>query len=93
MTRTTSCYCTGCLTKEDFCEGWQQHTIQFGNQDVNLNENLTSQINLNSNDISVEEFAAAVYQGDWYIGKVCDIDHEDKEIEISFLQMRKMAYQ
>lgn len=48
---------------------------------------------MNSNDISVEEFAAAVYQGDWYIGKVCDIDHEDKEIEISFLQMRKMAYQ
>ena len=40
-------------------------------------------------NISVAEFVAAVFQDNWYVGKICTIDHEDSEIEISFLQMRK----
>jgi hypothetical protein len=55
--------------------------------------NVTNQANMRMADISVDEFVAAVYQEDWYIGKICVIDHEDSEIKIPFLQMCKMAYQ
>ena len=70
ITRTTSCYCTGCLTETEFCDGWQQHTNQFND--------VTNQANMRMADISVDKFVAAVYQDDLYMytGKICAIDHQ-----------------
>jgi len=36
---------------------------------------------------------AALYDKDWFIGKVTDIDDTDNEVEVSFMQKKKNLYQ
>ena len=41
----------------------------------------------------VNEYVAAVYEGKWYIGKVVDIDENEREVEIDFMESRKCLFQ
>ena len=44
------------------------------------------------NAYTIDEFVAAVYDGKWYIGKVADIDNNDHEIEVDFMEPRKQLF-
>jgi len=39
------------------------------------------------------DYVPALYDKDWYIVKVTDIDYTDNEVEVSFMQKRKNLYQ
>lgn len=83
LVRETSCYCSNCLHDEGFqadstC-GWKAVTI--------LNEvsgPLDSQL-----AVSVNDWVAADYEGNWYIGQVLQIDEDDGELEVSFMTRGK----
>ena len=83
LVRETSCYCSNCLHDEGFqadstC-GWKAVTI--------LNEvsgPLDSQLAVRVND-----WVAADYEGNWYVGQVVQIDEDDGELEVSFMTRGK----
>lgn len=39
-------------------------------------------------DVQIGDYVAAVYEGDWYIGKVQQIDEVDNEIEVKFMKKK-----
>ena len=38
------------------------------------------------------DYVPVLYDKDWYIVKVTDIDYKDNEIEVSFMRKRKKNY-
>ena len=52
-----------------------------------------SSMHENGEQLSKGEFCAAMYDGSWYIGVVVDIDPDDDEYEISFMEKKKQFYQ
>lgn len=41
---------------------------------------------------AVGSFVACAYSGHWYIGQITDIDEEDKELEVNFMERSKNLY-
>jgi len=38
------------------------------------------------------DFVAAVYESDWYIGQIVDMDESDSEVEVKFMTKAKSMY-
>ncbi|CAC5424573.1 unnamed protein product [Mytilus coruscus] len=95
--RETSCYCDTCL-KGEFCESWNRQTYEGNtNHNSHTEETVTQNELQESNEIqnedyheiiivevSVDDFIASVYEGQWYIGKILDMDDED--VQVTFLE-------
>ncbi|VDI36208.1 Hypothetical predicted protein [Mytilus galloprovincialis] len=81
-TRETSCYCGICL-KGKFCESWSRQTYDGHSNDTShtketVNQNELQESNEIQNEdfheiiiveVSVDDFIACVYEGQWYIGE------------------------
>jgi acetolactate synthase small subunit len=39
-----------------------------------------------------DDFVAAMYDGNWFVGKVVDIDRDEREYEITFMEKKKDLY-
>ena len=73
-------------------------------QVVNTNPNETSEANESSNDRTtddepidqfkpdISDMVAAIYDKEWYIGEVVDLDEESKEVEVKFMAKAKSMY-
>lgn len=70
------------ITHGETCE-------QSGTDDQQI---VTRETNLSGSQFKKEEFVAAMYCGEWYIGKVLQNDEEEKELEISFMERKKENY-
>ncbi|XP_060579551.1 uncharacterized protein LOC132736439 [Ruditapes philippinarum] len=98
-TRETSCYCAQCATGK-LCKTWTQVSMlkSINKPKTSLLETATQQgspkeIDNNKDDIIiVDDFVAVMYDGMVYIGKVQEIDSEDGEYKISFIEKVKELY-
>jgi hypothetical protein len=80
--RDTSCYCPACTTDVlKGCVGWKVNQLLANSPEIN--EQHTEQNEDHLPEIGV--FVAAVYSGQWYIGKVTENDEEDKEVQVNFM--------
>lgn len=103
--RNTSCYCGMCVSLDSVCETWRlecltkdkapaRRTLSDENHQLDSSSN-TQQIPELSREISysIDEYVAAHYCNQWYIGEIQDVDDDDKEIEVSFMQSKKRLFQ
>lgn len=105
--RNTSCYCEICIvSSSSTCSTWRNETVEPRSEILSSakspEDNDTPQseaiicdsINADTN-IYIEEgdYVAAIYLRNWYIGKITDVDKEDKTVEISFLERKKKSFQ
>ncbi|XP_048577462.1 uncharacterized protein LOC125559795 [Nematostella vectensis] len=76
LTRVTSCYCPDCLSspKDSHC-AWEAAMLTPPSA-LSLRNELA---------LKVDDFVAAAYEGDWYVGKVQQIDQEDGEALVTFM--------
>ena len=93
--RETSCSCKECLGDvEKGCEGWQCYDLRKI-QNIQTETNEIKQNNEDSDKAkeveqehriqpSVGDYVAAVYQNQWYIGKVIEFDED--EVNIDFME-------
>ena len=86
-----------------YLDGWEYHTI--GVEQVQSNENgnvavedavnsdeqepVLNNVDLRLDDIVVDQYVAAMYDSNWFIGKVLDIDRDDGDVNISFMERLK----
>jgi hypothetical protein len=47
-------------------------------------------VDLRLDDIVVDQYVAAMHDSNWFIGKVLDIDRDDGDVNISFMERLKM---
>ena len=96
-----NCYKDGLFSGQ--CDGWEYHTI--GVEQVQSNENgnvavedavnsdeqepVLNNVDLRLDDIVVDQYVAAMYDSNWFIGKVLDIDRDDGDVNISFMERLK----
>ena len=101
----TSCYCEACL-KGDLCDHWTKGNITRKNMTGEKDKAESSKQKVQtddtvqqlhkdgtSDDYLADDYVAAVYNGNWYIGQVIQDDKQDRELEISFMQRKKELYQ
>ncbi|KAH3706166.1 hypothetical protein DPMN_065547 [Dreissena polymorpha] len=95
--RNTSCYCQECINPETSCKTWMdEFTI---NEDTNTSimqtQDERNSSNKNTERVNVKEndYVAAKYLDNWYVGKVLDVDGEDNTVKISFFEHKKKAFQ
>jgi hypothetical protein len=104
MVRSTSCYCQGCVSGNAMCDGWILHDLtstndkpnQYeGDRDNNDSGQTTCGDIQNGEDVrfDIGDYVCAVYQKQWYIGEVVNIDSPEKEAEISFLEKKRQLLQ
>lgn len=89
MDRRTSCYCNVCLIGDQLCDGWQEQFVKRG-VPANHPTETAGEVVCLGQLIEINQFVCAVYKNDWYVSKVCEIDIDDNEVEISFMEVRKM---
>ena len=53
-------------------------------------EPILNNVDLRLDDIVVDQYVAAMYDSNWFIGKVLDIDRDDGDVNISFMERLKM---
>ena len=53
-------------------------------------EPILNNVDLRLDDIVVDQYVAAMYDSNWFIGKVLDIDRDDEDVNISFMERLKM---
>ena len=105
MVKDVSCYCDICLSG-GCCESWRKESTFLSkvpkitpsakcSTSKTNPEYPTHEANGNSASVHFQEddFVAAVYQQQWYIGKVLSVDPIDDEVELSFMERKKMLYQ
>ena len=96
LTRKTSCYCASCL-KGEFCDGWtaaklQPKTIPERIQEapeVPEIEETREEIEETRDEMKeyeVGKYVACMYQAVWYIGIIEEIDTEEKEVHVRFME-------
>lgn len=94
--RNTSCYCIDCLTGER-CNTWTQEqtrkTIVASSSAENTHDPEPIEPGENQLELKVGVYVAAVYESDWFVGRVIDIDDSDGELEISFMERKKQLHQ
>jgi hypothetical protein len=101
LVRSTSCYCQKCVDHgAGMCSGWILHDLS-SETDAQPCQNDGQEHTNEPDDNQVEEivrfdvgdFVCAVYQNQWYIGEVINIDQTDKDAEICFLEKKKQFWQ
>ena len=108
LTRETSCYCDGCIMRhfcnswtEVSVTTTSRNTVQTANEEThnlasNTNEIVESHPAPDSPQTNilpdVDSFIAALYDGQWYAGKVTNVDTEDGEVQVSFMEEGKSLY-
>ena len=90
LVRETSCYCEACLFGNR-CTNWKQESTRKVVSSEAFVE--PPPVDVNTLDVHKEDFVAAIYDGDWFLGKIIDIDMDDGEIEVSFMEKKKSLYQ
>lgn len=98
--RDTSCYCGICLGGT-VCDGWRKENLQKENEIIiNQNEPDDTSVSDKNETIANEitplqegQYVAAKYNNRIYVGKITDIDYDDHEFEISFMESKKDKYQ
>jgi hypothetical protein len=94
--RNTSCYCSKCLMGVH-CNTWRQE--QTRKKKVPFVSSECTEVpkpfesDNNDLDLKVDDYVAAIYDSDWYVGKILEIDEDDGEIQISFMEKKKQLYQ
>ena len=100
--RDISCYCDLCLSGSA-CDSWRSETIITGvmdsgevrsraqvDTDTTSNDAETKEIvSEKKNVFEVNEFVAAIYDDQWYVGLITDKDEEESEIEVNFMEQKK----
>ena len=94
--RNTSCYCSVCSTGE-LCNNWneaktyEEQKKASGPREIVIVHN-DSPVSSSVPNIGYEtdEFVAAIYQREWYIGKV--VDSDKTEVEIDFMEKKKALF-
>lgn len=84
--RNVSCYCQNCFSNGHFhptCQGW---TVLNLVSDDNLNELVKPVDENHTAKYAIHSFVAAIYNDEWYIGKVLEYGSEDNEYNISFMR-------
>ena len=46
----------------------------------------------NSTSFGLGEFVACIYNEEWYIGEIVDIDEDEQDVEITFMEKSKELY-
>ena len=84
-TRATSCYCDTCLKKfqesataAESCE-WMKFTLRDPNT-ASVNSQLS---------VAVGEWIASKYKGNWFIGRIGEVDEDDGEACVNFMERGK----
>jgi hypothetical protein len=52
-------------------------------------EPVLNNVDLRLDDIVVDQYVAAMHDSNWFIGKVLDIDRDDGDVNISFMERLK----
>ncbi|KAK6186926.1 hypothetical protein SNE40_006182 [Patella caerulea] len=86
-TRTTSCYCGPCLVMADgMCEGWNAVALPNTKNLTVSASNLTIEECTNSTIVPSEnDYVIAIYENLWYVGRVLKVDHNDKDVHVTFM--------
>ena len=82
------------------CEGWEQHNLSLEQEvemDNNVNqiaedipdENTDNQTGVELDDLFLDQWVAILYEGQWYIEKIQDIDRQNSDIYLTFLENLK----
>ena len=91
-TAETSCYCKDCLIgeKSSLCQQWtcktnegakQCHAVDLPGQEINQDRlSETTQVGM---------FVAAIYEKQWYIGRIEEVDQSDETFHITFMTEAK----
>lgn len=110
LVRDTSCYCPDCLAGVNMCAGWKEESVQEAvriNAREHAEEQAEHQAEQPEEPaeqeavteeprepVEVDDFVAATYENDVYIGKVLEVDLSDELCyKISFLERKKSQYQ
>jgi len=91
--RNVSCYCLSCMINVDstHCTGWELHALSKqtdSTRDNNLQEG-EQEATIDHGDVrptivpKENDFVATVYDKNWYVGRVTDID--ENEVMINFM--------
>lgn len=93
--RNTSCYCDICLPGLVTCDTWREESLTIQQKKSRPEPELRIQSELlEKNDTyTIDEYVAAVYLDNWYIGQIRDIDTDDNTVEVSFLEKKKSLFQ
>jgi hypothetical protein len=100
MTRDMSCSCEECLKDvRTSLHAWKEHTLckrGNGNDDNNDQTGLVTEeleplnqietVNQIELDIQPNTRVCCVYEHNWYIGQVENVDKDDNEVEVNFLE-------
>ena len=102
--RETSCYCNVCL-EGGICDGWRKEGlgkvagVNPGN-DPGVTEDpsvIEDRGVIENNDVQIrvekDQYVIATYLQRCYVGKVLNVDPDDGEIEISFMENKKNKFQ
>lgn len=98
--RDTSCFCRKCFNgtfqKDSCCKGWRECSLTSSTEKTknksDQNEEVCAQeVSGDSEELTrvvpePNDYVAALYSGKPYIGQVQEIDEEDEEAHISFLE-------
>ena len=99
--RETSCYCEKCLAG-DLCNTWKTERMRSSPSNESsapeLETDPVASVSANIPNktvvqFRVDQYVAAVYESNWYVGKIVDVDEEESDIEITFMEKRKKFYQ
>ena len=106
-TRDVSCYCDICLTGNT-CDGWTSESMKSKEQESTKTKEKSKQKESVTNTTEVQEtsnekrddihefregdFVAARYDRGWYVGKILDVDNDEDELEVTFMEKSKQLY-
>ena len=94
LTATTSCYCDDCRSGNR-CNKWSiaASVSETDNNPCRQAEHATQASVENDSVFKAGDFISGVYLAKWYIGEVVDVDPEDDELEIKFMEQKKKLFQ
>lgn len=91
LVRETSCYCHDCLSGQR-CNSWREdRTRKPSVGSTSAVSNVDSVVSSTEAVVQISVSIAAVYDSKWYVGKV--LDTYDNEVEISFMEKKKMLFE
>ena len=61
--------------------------------EVPQNETRSEQNEIEMHQIHKDNYVAAIYNDDWYVGKVLELDASENDVEILFMEQHKQFYQ
>jgi hypothetical protein len=89
--RIESCYCVGCMDGTSLCQNWTQHDIAQSSdtrEDVLLGGPADDK-GQNKRQVEIpkmDSFVAAEYENAWFIEKVIQVDENEGDAHISFME-------